>query len=58
MSREIDDTDWVHKCIAEDYLKPGDLCLSQDLPHHDRLTPDSSPSFSDSHVVVMEIECC
>ena len=28
------------------YLKPVDLHLSQDLPHHNQLTPDSAPYFS------------
>ena len=26
-------------------LQPGDLYLSQDLPHHDQPTPYSAPSF-------------
>ena len=33
-------------------MKPGDLCLSQDFPHHDQLTPDSAPFFSVLHVGV------
>ena len=51
-SREISHTDWVQLCIAEDYLKPGNLCLSQDLPHQDHPTPDSAPSFSGRLVLV------
>ena len=32
--------------------------MSQDLHHHDQLTPDSAPSCSVLHVGVMESECC
>ena len=40
-SRAITHTDWLQYCIEKDYLKPGNLCLSQDIPHHDHPTPDS-----------------
>ena len=36
-------------------LKPGDLRLSQDLSHHDWLTPDSVLSFSSRCVGVIGI---
>ena len=36
-------------------LTPGDICLSQYLPHHDRMTPNSAPYFSVQCVEVMGI---
>ena len=44
-SRARAHTDWVQWCIAEDYLNPGDLSLSQDLTHNNMPTPDSDISF-------------
>ena len=32
--------------IVKDYLKPGNLYLSQDFPHRDRMTPIGPPSLS------------
>ena len=31
--------------------------MSQDLPHHDQMTPDSAPSFSDHLVCIIGIWC-
>ena len=39
------------------YLKPGDLRLSQDLPHHNRLNPDIALSLGGFYVGVMGIWC-
>ena len=50
-------TDWVQYWIVVVYLNPGNLRLSQDLPHHNCLTPDISPSFSGCGVGVMVIWC-
>ena len=53
-SREISHTDCVQYCIYENYQKPGNLCLSQDLPHHDQLNPNIIPYFSGRLVWVTE----
>ena len=39
--------------MAEDYLKPGDLYLIQQLPHHYHPTHDSDFSFSGCTTVWM-----
>ena len=39
-------------------MKPGNLRLGQDLPHHDQLTPNSAPYFIVRRVGVMKRECC
>ena len=57
-SREITHTDWVHSCIAKDYLKTGDLYMNHNLPHHDHPTPDSAPYFGVSHVGARKSERC
>ena len=44
-SREIDNTGWLQQCIAKDYMKPGNLYLISDIPHHDQQTPDRALSF-------------
>ena len=45
-SREISHTEWLQYIISKDYLKPGNLCLIQDIHHHDQITPESDLSFS------------
>ena len=52
-SREIANTVWLYYCIAKDYLNPGNIYLSRDLPHHDQTIPDRAP-FSVFAVWVIE----
>ena len=54
--RAIAHTDWVQYWIAVVYPKPGNLHLSQDLSHPDRLTPDIAPYLSVHCFGVMSIE--
>ena len=53
--REIAHTDWVEQCITVFYLKPGNLCLSQDLPYQDWMTTYITLYFSVHRVGVTGI---
>ena len=43
---KISHTDKVQYWISVVYLKPGNLCLSQDLTHNNQPTPDIAPYFN------------
>ena len=44
--RSIVNTGWLQKFISKDYLKPGNLYLIRDIPHHDHPALNMDTYFS------------